>query len=286
MKTISLEETKSLQLDILFAFDDFCEKNGLSYWLIYGTLLGAVRHRGFIPWDDDIDVIMPYGDYRRFIDIVNGMGTGGMMTQRYRVADHFIDSPTPYHQIFTKIYDTRTTVTKSTLGRSLGFREGVFIDVFALKGVPEDDVAWNAQKDQLRYLADKVFYSTESLSSIGLRHPRTLLKHAACKASSLQKPYEEWIAAFKDLESKLPDPSPSRKTVDTASSCYSTYAKGFVYPVAEWFPTIRVPFEGRELPIPHCYETILEANYGDYMKLPPEEKRVPSHTQGFIFLEK
>ncbi|WP_080796987.1 LicD family protein [Arabiibacter massiliensis] len=285
MNTISLEETKSLQLDILLAFDEFCKKNELSYWLIYGTLLGAVRHEGFIPWDDDIDVVMPYGDYRRFIDIVNEMGTGGMMTQRYRVADYFIDSPIPYHQIFTKIYDTRTIATKSTLSRSLGFKEGIFIDVFALKGVPEDAETWKAQQEQLQYLADKVFYATESLANIGINHPRTLLKHATAKAASLRKPYREWIAAFKELESGLPDPHPSRKTVEAASSCYSMYAKGFVYPAAEWLPTLRVPFEGHDLPVPHCYDALLRTNYGNYMELPPEDKRKPSHTQDFIFCE-
>ena len=70
MKKITLEESKRLQLDILDAFDAFCQKNELRYMLAYGTLLGAVRHKGFIPWDDDIDLYMPIEDYRKMADIL------------------------------------------------------------------------------------------------------------------------------------------------------------------------------------------------------------------------
>ena len=88
MKKITLEESKRLQLDILDAFDAFCQKNELRYMLAYGTLLGAVRHKGFIPWDDDIDLYMPIEDYRKMADILNQKQNNGFFSERYRVAGH------------------------------------------------------------------------------------------------------------------------------------------------------------------------------------------------------
>ena len=100
MRKLELEEIKQLQLNILDVFDAFCREHGLRYQLAYGTLIGAVRHKGYIPWDDDIDLVMPIEDYKRMTEIVNARNDNGMMDERYRLADMFVESTVPYHQSF------------------------------------------------------------------------------------------------------------------------------------------------------------------------------------------
>lgn len=138
MHELTIDELRSRQLDILLAFDRICCENDLRYELAFGTLIGAVRHHGYIPWDDDIDVMMPQADYVKLIGIVNDLHTGGVVDGHFRFAEFRIESPIPYHQTFMKVYDTETRASVSTLKPEMGFEEGVFIDVFFVSGIPED----------------------------------------------------------------------------------------------------------------------------------------------------
>ena len=120
-------ELRRIQLDLLIAFDKFCAANELHYSLDYGTLLGAVRHQGFIPWDDDIDISMPRPDYDRFLSLTkNGLGIYEVRSGEY----------TPgYFYPIAKMIDPRTILVEHTIGDA--HIMGVYLDIFPLDGLIE-----------------------------------------------------------------------------------------------------------------------------------------------------
>ena len=127
---LELEDLKRIEFEMLCAFDDFAKKHGLCYWLIYGTLLGAARHKGFIPWDDDVDIAMPKNDYYRLVELVNN---------GERICDHIdldacgVQNCIPYRP-FAKLFDRRTSVVQNELVPMKGVNEAVWIDIFPFVG--------------------------------------------------------------------------------------------------------------------------------------------------------
>lgn len=127
------EEQKKITLSILDAFDKFSKTHDLKYFLFYGTLLGAARHKGFIPWDDDIDVVMPIEDYLRLQDLLND---GASLPEPYFAASPYLKSSPEFHCPFMKIYDGSTIVKQDSLSIDIGFEEGLWLDVFPFIGFP------------------------------------------------------------------------------------------------------------------------------------------------------
>ena len=147
MRAINSDELKSIQLDLLQKTADFCENNGLRYFLCGGTLIGAIRHKGYIPWDDDIDIAMPRPDYEKFVRIFN-------LTQNYYQVMS-IETDPDYAYAFAKVYENRTVLKElhypgdafgvyidilydnRTVLKELHYKGsiGVFIDIFPADGV-------------------------------------------------------------------------------------------------------------------------------------------------------
>ena len=124
MRQISADELKEIQLNLLNNIDHFCKSNGIQYFLAYGTLIGAIRHDGFIPWDDDIDIAMPRPDYDRFIKKFNAYSKD-YQVEDYSITDNY---PTP----FAKVIDTRTEMRMTLYNQR---SSGVYIDVFPIDGI-------------------------------------------------------------------------------------------------------------------------------------------------------
>ena len=125
MRIITSEELRKIQLDLLQKTADFCESNGLRYFLCGGTLIGAVRHKGYIPWDDDIDIAMPRSDYEKFISIFN-------RPQNYYQVMSFETNP-DYAYAFAKVYDNRTILKELHYKGTIG----AYIDVFPADAVKD-----------------------------------------------------------------------------------------------------------------------------------------------------
>lgn len=255
MKKIEIDELKKIQLQILDDVVAFCDKENLTYFLAYGTLIGAIRHNGYIPWDDDIDLVMPRDDYDYFLRHYN------RSTERYKVLDYEVDSK--YLYPFGKVIDTETFLNENCY---IGYELGVNIDIFPLDEV---DAAGKMLRHE-RMVRKIIFFKTmpwsnkrSLMKNIVLTLGRgvfsvvpleSLIKHTICYAKKLRGTGSE----------KLSVP------VDGASSVKVWEKK--------WFEEMEYhQFEGKEYKIPKEYDVWLRAVYGNYMELPPEDQRESLH---------
>lgn len=258
MKEIEEEAYKRIPLEILIHFADFCEKNKIRYSLAYGTLLGAVRHKGFIPWDDDIDVIMPRSDYERFKTIYH--------SERYPFSDMTINKhhPTP----MGKVYDSQTFFYSNRIRRSYG----LFIDVFVVDNFPinvKERLRW---QKLIRFLILINYVKNASLKGLLYNKssfPRKI-KILFCKMLPVPKTFIQ-----KNLFrlSQKYDASSTGLTGITMS-CDNPFD---TYPVNFFEEYVNLEFEGRAFKAIRQYDKWLKICYGNYMQLPPVEKRVGKH---------
>lgn len=253
MRNISLDELKTIQLDLLQKTVDFCEKNGLRYFLCGGTLIGAIRHKGYIPWDDDIDIAMPRPDYDRFVKTFNRSGN------YYHVVN--LDTNHDYAYSYAKVYDNRTILKElHYLGEI-----GVNIDLFPADGVKDE-----AQIRKIMRL-HKILHSKRAnyyKRTISKKIINTFGKLLLLPFSAHQ------IATWIDNEArKYPFGS-----LPMAGVIANSTGPGEMVDKSVYDSYIYVDFEGRKYRAPIGYDTWLRSVYGDYMQLPPIEDRVTHHT--------
>lgn len=262
--------------DTLKAFQGVCRQHGLRYYAAGGTALGAVRHRGIIPWDDDIDIVMPRPDYERFLDVCRNADLGG-----YEVVT--AGSRGCYNLPFAKFCDARTTLVERSDTPCV---IGLFIDVFPLDAASDD--AAEASRLMRRYT--KARNRLEAIST----HvsPREYF-------SLLAKPREWGRFAVKALGHFFPQATRRAllRRMDRISrrhgwgttafvTCYGgAYGDRERYPYA-WLrgEAPLMPFEDTELPLIPGYEHQLRQLYGDYMTPPPPERQKPKHLKAFFDL--
>ena len=262
MRSLTMGEVKQAELDILLAFDELCERCGLTYLLAYGTALGAARHQGFIPWDDDIDVVMPRDDYERLWDLFpKDELAGRLKLTSYR------DKSSTYS--FFKLTDPRTLVVESYLREE--FASGLWIDIFPLeRTLPGDPVekTWRACSRRLFLKAQRV-----ANPSVGTSAKAVALKRAISPLVRPLDPYRT-AAAIERRAQALNRPAagcPAEKTVWAAMDDLSVDACR--YPNDLLFPAGSASFEGHELPVPRDLEGYLEHLYGTWRELPPVSER-------------
>ncbi len=257
MKEMDITEIKQTELEILEYFAHKCEKTGLKYMLCGGTLLGAIRHQGFIPWDDDIDVLMPRGDFEKLLRISRKQKGD----ERYRLISWKTkDSPYP----FIKMVDTTTVVKEEYVDPK--YRINVWIDIFPFDGMPADD------KLIVKKFKKLFFY-------------KWLLLLAGSEAGKGTTWYWQIIKSIAVPFAKLLNISRIADKMNVIASEYpvetSPYLGGFLwgYGLKEKMPRTLldvedVTFEGKTFKAPVCWDEYLKGLYGDYMQLPPEEQRV------------
>ena len=253
MKPITLVEIRRIQCDLLKDVADFCEKSGLTYFLAYGTLIGAVRHNGFIPWDDDIDIAMPRQDYDRFILSYNKRDSHN------RVIDFSIDQD--YGVSFAKVYDNRTWLNEFKYKEE---KFGVYIDIFPIDGVGGKWQMFKAQK------LDKLLHAKKANFM-----ERSLMKNLCnCIVKLLLIPF-----SVQDVV-KLCDKNARRYlfgTTQYAGNMLETYGICEIVETSVFSDTILHKFEDGEYRIPIGYDRWLRSIYGDYMQLPPKEQQIAHH---------
>ncbi len=261
---MTADEVRQAQLGIMDKIDEFCTREGISYSLDGGSLLGAVRHKGFIPWDDDMDVIMPRADYDRFWQVFNGA------YEHFKVVNYRLDPD--FAHTFTRVIDTRTLA----LDHNRVNKYGIFVDIYAVDGQPEDDKAFDDYvrtyirlKNQFHKSAP-LWHCTDS----PLVALKTLLRHP------FYPPREETARALEALYQSYPMGSTAYAGHIMGGSEWDTHMPATVFD-----EYIRLPFEGRMYRCVKDYDTFLKKLYGDYMQLPPESERHPYHSVACYRLE-
>ena len=250
-------QLKAVELEILKEFIEICEKLKLRYYLMDGTMLGAVRHQGFIPWDDDIDVGMPREDYEIFIKKGADMLSDHLFLQNS-------DSDPEYLMCFSKIRNSNSTFIESSV-HHLKINHGVFIDVFPLDYYPEE------RKQQRRLDWKKRLYDLRIASEFDLQN---INKIKRVVASLVLKTVFPSVKAVINKREKLIREVPKSGLL---ANYGSAWGKKEIVPI-EWFGEgDTAVFEGMEVKIPAQYDKWLTQVYGDYMQLPPVEKRVGHH---------
>lgn len=257
MREVSMEELKSIQLHILKAADRFCRQNGINYWLDYGTLLGAVRHQGYIPWDDDIDIGMMRADYEKFCSEFNGF------SRRYQVL--CLENDTGFIYPYAKVVDTETVLFEPDEN---GYRISVNIDVFPYDNAPDDIKKQNrmhAVKDILLALNSlRTYYGRPNggcLRRMLIAIARVVLKvfprcYFTKKIITHARKYEEMKTGAIGNFTTYPKAAGNRRI-------FKSLTKSI--------------FEGSAYPVPGGWNEWLMLLYGDYMELPPADKRKSSH---------
>ncbi len=261
MKPIKIEERKILQVEILDAIHEFCISNGIVYSLGYGTLLGAVRHKGFIPWDDDIDIIMLRDDYIRFEELFPDT-----LNNKYSFGT--ISRTKEWSLPFGKVYNTHTVVVEH---KANVYPIGVSIDVFPLDVVPDNDFKFSLYRAYLKFLCYcsriKVFRNTSN-TSIPKRVIASLTKLSLSIVSN-----KTLIRHIDSISKKISHCGGKR--------VYYMPSSGHCDPIpASWFsPIILTEFEGKEYCSVNNQDGYLQAMYGiNYMEPPARENRVSFHT--------
>jgi lipopolysaccharide cholinephosphotransferase len=258
-----LKQLKIVELEIFKSFIAVSEKLNLKYYLMDGTLLGAVRHQGFIPWDDDIDVGMMRSDYEIFIANAQDYLPSYYFLQTFQTDPGVLNN-------FAKIRDSRTTFIE-TSQKNQKINHGIYIDIFPLDYFPDSEEARRAIHKRNRVLSLRIRKELSLPSEFKGPTYRELLKGLAGTIAKIRYPSPQDALIERNKLYRACDNS--GKVINYCGA----YGTKSVCPV-EWFGDgERISFEGVEAIIPKGWDLYLKQVYGDYMQFPPENKRVPHH---------
>ena len=257
----------AVYLDLLNTFDSLCARAGLTYWLYGGALIGAVRHKGFIPWDDDVDLIMPRADFDRLQAMTNadfGAGTPYFL-QNFTTDPGCAQSLIRFRRSDTAdIRDYDLSYARSHPGQP-PYNMGINLAVFPLDSLPESAFVRKLQA-KAAYALRGVFYRAI------LPDPAKPAQHALCAMICRVLGEMNMMKLIHWLYR-----APKRVCADRLQSFDGLYDCGLIWSSKLFRETVLLPFEDILVPAPVGYHEFLTVTYGDYMQLPPEEKRVAPH---------
>lgn len=271
MKEISLQEMKKIQFDILIDIANFCDNNDIDYYLSGGTLLGAIRHKGFIPWDDDIDIMMPRNDYEKFIH--------NYVNEKYKVDSIEIDKNCSNR--YARVNNIDTVLVGSWKEEK---EEHVFVDIFPIDGMPDS-----------KFMQKVIFFRQSILINI---HLATMLRYTVSnRYNDRNAGFVNWKKYIRTLIKFIMVFTVGRtsskfwaKIINNCAQKYKFEESNYVaclvsgqngskelVPRKMYNNKIKVEFEGKEFWAPIGYDNYLSNLYGDYMKIPPKEKQLSHH---------
>ena len=275
MKKLTLDEIKQVEYNVLCQIDEICRQEGINYSLAYGTLLGAIRHKGFIPWDDDIDLIMPRDDYERFLQYSQEHETP------FFIISHRMDPKWPF--LYTRVCNASTVIPDEPLWKWRG-KMGLFVDILAVDGLG------NTFSQAIRNMYGTVFLLS--------------LANAAnwdhfFKTRTRFKGYYDIVrfgfyvlGKLVNINKLLSYTEKRQARYPIASKVYSGETSGaFAYGKKEIMASdmfsefIEVEFEGKLFKAIKQYDKFLSTVYGDYMTPPPKEQQIGHHYINAYYLK-
>lgn len=239
MKRIGITEIHQIELEILKHFKNFCEANGLRYWLAGGTLLGAVRHNGFIPWDDDVDVYMPDIDYEIFLDTYDS-------NEEYELLHYSRDSD--YYFYFSKLTKKGTALLH--YGYPVWEKIGVYIDIFPLVGFPSKIIEQKMQWENEHLVMAEWYWYQDLIDLVGYKRMPKTKGEILSEMDMIKFDEAEYVGTISVI---------LQKEWLSRRCCF--------------IETVEIEFEGEKFKIPAGYDEHLKSRYGNYNILPPKEKQ-------------
>lgn len=266
----TLRKLQLKELDTLVYFKEFCDKNNLLFYLCGGCCIGSLRTGGFIPWDDDIDILMPRDDYEKLYKIWDND-----KHERFKLLR--TDEKIFTGNIFTTIVDTETTCVKANQAH-LDIPFGIMMDIFPIDGCPKGKFKRTMQKLNAMiyslFLAQIVPENHGGIMALGSKFLLSIVKSPKARE-------KKWRNAERRMSKyKISDCEYITELCEGVHSMQPEYPK-------EWFASaVYREFEGLQMPIPVGYDPYLKKAFGDYMTLPPEDKQKPHHDMILVDTER
>lgn len=265
MKEMTLDDLHAFCLEIAKDVHRFCESNGIRYSLAYGSLIGAVRHKGFIPWDDDIDIVMPRPDYDRFC-------------HSYKSDTFKLAASVNTFIAYARVFDNERTFCRTLGPWFKNGREGVFIDIFPMDAVSEDKSSFTDQRDRAKKVLKlqldnrgakkdlldlfRILPFKEAIKSLKVTLRNRFFYDGETDLEEISRRYEQLLAENKWEESKY-----------CAVLAYVNDRITQPVPISFWDDLVLTGFEDTVFYIFRSYDRVLKDVYGDYMEIPPVDQR-------------
>lgn len=258
--TTALKKIWAIELEMMLAFDSICKKYNLKYFLMYGTLLGAIRHKGFIPWDDDVDVGMPRNDYEKLLTLKD----------KFQFP-HFLQchgTDKEYCSSYTRLRNANTTAISKML-KYQNMNHGIFLDIFPFDNTP------GIETENRHEIIDTL--NRENGTFMKLKNPELdeknklrVQNYSGRNPTDTLKEIDEIATQFNNQETEY------------VCSIVNTMGKFDFFKKEDVYNTILWDYEGFKFPIPSGYDNVLKEIFGNYMEMPPLEKRGVQHNH-YIF---
>ena len=269
MHRLNLQEIQQVLLGILKEIDSFCRVHNIRYSLAGGSLLGALRHKGFIPWDDDADIIMPRPDYERFISLYNKESNSHfhVLTQEHTDDKWYVNC-------YSKMEDCNTVSTEWGLRKSSII--GINIDVFPVDGLPDDPQIQKRKCKRIGHLSHLISLNQKQWSQLFQKRPGPPLAFIEAHL----RPLDYWLET--SLKEMLEYPF---ETSPYAAALAGLYREREIFPKEVFLNYVEYPFEDTTLMGIKDAETYLTSLYGDWRQPPQESKRQGKHQLEAYFKE-
>ena len=265
MKELSREEVQRVETKLLEEFADICVSHGLSYYLAYGTLIGAARHQGFIPWDDDVDVAMLRSDYEKFL-----REAPALLGDKYRIDNSRTQANYPSSFSYLALVDT---VNVPEAFETCEWIRSIGIDIFPLDRVSEVESVRRRQLRGTWFWGRLGFLRATPRPYVSFDGAKKCLVYFVCGVAhwllTLFRISPQFIQTRWEKCAMLANDEDARLVADFSDRHPLTWS----FTLQEIFPLVDGEFDGRDIKLPHEWDKLLTRQYGDYMKLPPEEQR-------------
>lgn len=262
----TLKKLQEVEVLMLRDIIEVCEKNNIGYFLVYGSLIGAIRHHGFIPWDDDMDIAMLRNDYEKFADIFDSE-----MGEKYDLMTPLREKG--FSSTVIKVEKKGTTFIPEH-SKTMKCRQGIFIDIFVYDKVSSDKKQYRKQARKARLFSMLMFLIGSPNPEINIKGLKGTMAKVICKCVHYAFKICPWARTLIYRKFVKNSVKANNENVSEYTIYQETELDKSIADIKDILPYKKVEFENIKVNVPQNYDYILRKRYGDYMQMPPEEERV------------